>query len=928
MELQAVGAALAQATDGHGSGLLFAGPAGIGKSALLAAARARAADSGFLVLAATASALERDHPFGVTLQLLGGLLRDPESHELLLAGGGRAAAPVLAPDTTELRPPDASGAILYGLFWALGNVAARQPLLITVDDAQWADPASLLLIAFLARRIDELPATLLLGVRTGESGAVLDEIQALLKVIEPAPLSSDGVNTIARTILGPDVSIEFANACHARTAGNPFFATELLRELANRGVAPDDAGVAQLEATAPAGVGRVVLGRIARLGPDAIALARTVAILGDGTAVVDAAALAGRSATQAVTAAERLATAGILTTGAGLTFVHPLMRDVVAGELPGAVIAERHAEAAELLDMRGRDPETIAAHLLLSPPRASARAVNRLRAAAALALQKGAHEEATAFLSRALAEPPPETDHAAVLFELGMAEAGARHPAALQHLRDAYDATPAGTGRVPVAMALTNMMMFAGQASGVREIVERTLCELDELDREPALLLEAAAMTAAAIDQTAIPASHDRIVEFAALAGTTPGECSVLAWAGYELGRAGAPVAELLAVADKALAGGANGFTTPTGFVAPLMLNLVLQWSGELERSRTLATGLIDQARAAGSALLFSQAAAYRAMSSWRLGALADAEADCRQTLETDGLLEGFRLLATAGLIRVLTDRGGFAEVAELSHRNREFTENAPPLISEIMNTVIGRFEVANRQYEQALARLTPGGFAAEAAGTLNPAASEWRIHAAAALLGLGRYEEARQMLAPAEHSAERSQGPFERGLTKRVRALIELGDGDSSTGIELLQESCAILAESEYALEYGTSMVELGAALRRVGRRRDARTPLAAGLDVATRCGAEPLATRAHDELVAAGGRPRRPELTGVSSLTPAELRTAALAADGLSNREIAHHLFVSTRTVESQLRTTYRKLGITSRAELAAVMAAERSD
>jgi len=114
--------------------------------------------------------------------------------------------------------------------------------------------------------------------------------------------------------------------------------------------------------------------------------------------------------------------------------------------------------------------------------------------------------------------------------------------------------------------------------------------------------------------------------------------------------------------------------------------------------------------------------------------------------------------------------------------------------------------------------------------------------------------------------------------------------------------------------------LVDLGAALRRANRRADAREELAAGMELADRCGATALAARAHEELVACGARPRRLQRTGVDALTPSELRVAQLAASGLTNREIAQALFVTRKTVETHLAGVYRKLGVNDRGGLPA--------
>ena len=147
------------------------------------------------------------------------------------------------------------------------------------------------------------------------------------------------------------------------------------------------------------------------------------------------------------------------------------------------------------------------------------------------------------------------------------------------------------------------------------------------------------------------------------------------------------------------------------------------------------------------------------------------------------------------------------------------------------------------------------------------------------------------------------------------------LADG-GPRGLELLHDAATLLEDSPARLEYARAATDLGAALRRANRRVDAREPLRRALDVANTCGAPPLAARITYELRAAGGRPRRERLTGAGSLTASERRVAEMAADGLSNPEIAQALFVSKKTVETHLGSVFRKLDITSRTRLPAAL------
>jgi DNA-binding NarL/FixJ family response regulator len=128
-----------------------------------------------------------------------------------------------------------------------------------------------------------------------------------------------------------------------------------------------------------------------------------------------------------------------------------------------------------------------------------------------------------------------------------------------------------------------------------------------------------------------------------------------------------------------------------------------------------------------------------------------------------------------------------------------------------------------------------------------------------------------------------------------------------------------AVLETSPARLELARALVDLGAEMRRARERSAAREPLRRGQELAVRCGAAPLAARAHDELLGTGARPQRVALRGADALTPSERRVARLAADGLTNREIAQALFVTEKTVEAHLRRAFDKLDVRARTQLA---------
>jgi DNA-binding NarL/FixJ family response regulator len=142
-------------------------------------------------------------------------------------------------------------------------------------------------------------------------------------------------------------------------------------------------------------------------------------------------------------------------------------------------------------------------------------------------------------------------------------------------------------------------------------------------------------------------------------------------------------------------------------------------------------------------------------------------------------------------------------------------------------------------------------------------------------------------------------------------------------SAVALLAESVALLRPSPARLELALSLFELGAAHRRAGRRTEARDPLKEAVDLAAECGATAVAAKAHDELVAAGARPRRDPIESRSRLTASEARVAKMAAEGMTNREIAQALFLTEKTIEVHLTNTYRKLDISSRSQLPRALA-----
>ena len=189
-----------------------------------------------------------------------------------------------------------------------------------------------------------------------------------------------------------------------------------------------------------------------------------------------------------------------------------------------------------------------------------------------------------------------------------------------------------------------------------------------------------------------------------------------------------------------------------------------------------------------------------------------------------------------------------------------------------------------------------------------------WRAEAALVDAALGDLVEARRLVGKQLELARAFGHPRMLGISLRVCGLVEGGQ----PGLELLEEAVKTLEQSQSPLELARALSDHGAALRRAGRRVQARSELERALDLAHRCGARRIAGRARAELIAAGAKPRRDAISGRDALTPGELRVARLAAEGLTNREVAQALFITTKTAKGHLSHVYHKLGITRRGEL----------
>ncbi len=916
-ELELISARVAGAHAGDGALVVVEGQAGVGKTQLLRAAGEHGEAAGLRVLRARGSELDRTFAFGVVRQLLE---REVADEPDLLTGGAEPAAAVFAPPSGERNAENGVFSSLQGLHWLVMNMAARTPLLLLADDLHWADTTSLRWLVFLAERVEDVSALLVVATRPAEPGADQNLLDALMmapaaRVVRPAPLTAGGTGALVRDRL-PDAVEVFSAACHRATGGNPFLLGELLSELAADGVEGGANEAGKVLEFGSERVGRAVRRRMRRLPDPATAVARAAAVLGSGATVTDVAALAGVDEKAAAVAADALVGIQVLAADRALDFVHPVVRGAVYGQIPPLERQALHVKAAELLANRGAESEHVARHLLRLPPAADRARVAALRDAARDASARGATAAAAHYLCRALEEPPAEEERGAVLHELGVAEATDRQRDRFDgHLREALAATDDSDRRAQIALDLGRALASCGDFGASAEVLEAGLRGVEEPEAQLGVALEAELLAMAFHDFTssgvAAPHWNRRFEQMEAGLDLDP---AILACLALAIAASRGPAAAAIRLADRVLA--TSRLEWPNSVLAGMIGNALI-YAGAVSRAGRFYDQTIETAARRGSRLTVAWQWVMRSDASLRLGEVRRAEAEARAGLEVfeEGGGDPGLAWGLANLLNALLARGALDEADRLLDRGIVGPSAPPSLPLGLLLTARANLHLAHGRPGPALTDARAAGDMVSAT-IANPACCDWRSPAALALAALDRRPEARAVAEDELSAARRFAIPDAEGVALRTLGLVTGG----VDGLEALRTSVSKLDGTEGRLDHARSLLELGGALRRAGERAAARDVLREALDATVRIGASGLADRAHEELVAAGARPRRDRrmLSGRESLTASEDRVAALAAEGLTNREIAQRQFVTVKAVQWHLRNVYRKLDIGSREDL----------
>jgi DNA-binding CsgD family transcriptional regulator len=911
----------------RGSGLLaIEAGIGLGKTSLIHAACEQAQQRRYQVLRAHGSELETEFALGVARQLLEWRLVSAKAseRERLFVGPTATARSLLFGESIGASPDDTSFAVLHGLYWLTANLSAERPLVLTVDDAHWADEPSLRWLVYLARRLEGLRISLLVAFRPQEprfANAYLLELRRQASMLlHPGLLSKGATKAIVRAALGDRSSDQICEALCVASGGNPLYLAELLRGV--------DRGEQQSTEVNPAGplasgleeIGRAVVARVRSLDPSALRFAQALAVLGDSCPLRHAAIIAKVTTAEAIRLAVRLVHLEVLANENPPSFIHPVVHDALEASIAGDERDAVHRAAARLLHEDGAPAGRIAAHLISVRPVGDPWVLRRLQDAAHQALDSGAPKAAAELLNRALIEPPSGRQRIDLLRQTARAEASAGREAALLHLNEAARLTPDHRERAEIALEVAEVYAAMFRWADAVDTIGQGLAELGEADAALAGRLEGA-LVVCGLHDARCAAQVKPVLErlCSALEVEMPTEPLSVAQ-GMALALAGRPAEEAAPPLEYALAN-ARSRAENWDTRAALLWSLVT-----IERFRAVENALepmIAEVHHAGSARGFVATCSTLGLLKLRLGALPEADSAARvalRVLQEGDFRPGLAFAATV-LADIAIEAGELDEAESLLALLPQ--EGWPAGVGTVLIPAArGRLRFAQNRPAEALLDFQrcavmfgheTWGIEIRDVGYLHA-----RAGAAKALLHLGQRDRARDVAQAELVDARVFGAPRALGVALRTAGLTQGG----SRGLELLGESVTVLRNSPALLERAHSLAELGAALRRDGYRAAAREPLIEALDLAARCGARPLIARVREELKATGARPRREWRTGLEALSPRELHVVRLAAEGRSNREIAHQLYVTLKTIEGHLARAYAKLGVERRSQLAPIL------
>ncbi|MEU3569781.1 AAA family ATPase [Kitasatospora sp. NPDC036755] len=885
--------------QGSGSVALIDGPAASGKSRLLSVTTHRATAGGALALRAAGSPAESALPYGVFDQLLHGVPLPAEvarQTELLTAAGrdprpGGAGAGAV--DAATARAFEALGR-------ALLELAAGQPLVITVDDVHHADQASIRFLLYFARRISTARALVLLTIEETVDGVapLRSELLRLphLHRIGLSPLSRHGVAELLAARLGPS-GLHLAEEFAVASGGN----LALLQALVEDHLA---AGRVRLH-----GYGQALVGQLRR-GPGVVGeTAAALAVLGSDATPETVAALADLPAGSVASALEAMTTTGLLADGG---FRHPLARAAVLQDLSPRRRCELHRGASRLLHHRDAPAASVARHLVEADHHREPWALDALQEAADHAIADGDDRAAADFLELALRACADERTRATVRARLLQVEWRANPPSAVRHLTPLAGAAQAEQLSHRDHVALVRQLLWHGQAAAATQALERLT--------GPAEGPGAAAPGAWELDQW-LAWSHPHLARPRRSGTGRPhgagGLSEVDPWLAPAASLAQALTrargAEAAAAAEEALGDLTLGHPTPWAEEAAALAITVLISANRAGDARDWCDRLLADPVFGDSPRWRAVLVARKAEASLQLGDLMAAAAQARAALramppKSWGVAVGHPL---GSLLLATTRMGRFDEAAEC------LTQFVPEAMLRTRWGLHylharGHYYLATNHHHAAVADFLACGELMREWGVDVPGLVPWRTSAAEAWLRLGNPDRAKNLL---YEQLARPGTPRTRALALHLLATA----GPAGRKVQLLSEALELFEDSGDIYEQARTLTDLGHAHYASHDRQRARTLHRRARHLATMCEALPLCRHLLTVPGEPGGAADEPTDDG-RRLTDSELRVASLAIRGYTNREIANKLYVTASTVEQHLTRVYRKLGVKGRRDLPA--------
>ncbi|CAN5578281.1 LuxR family transcriptional regulator [soil metagenome] len=901
------------------AGLMIDGDIGAGKTTLWKAAVAGARQMEYRVLEAHPAESEESLPYAALGDILEGVVDDPDLR--LPDPQHRALKVAVLLDEPVGGPPD-QRAVSVATLSALRSLSKRSPVLVAVDDLQWMDGPSVRVLEFVVRRLQHERLGVVAAYRSNARAAASKVFERSVPGpdahrLRLEPLGSDALDALLRARLGTSLPRSMVAQVERASGGNPLFALEIARGIQRGEIQPQTGEPLAVPRT----LQQYAKERLSHLPPHVRDLLFVAAAVSDPTIDLLEATAPLESVSVAIDVA---VSAGVLEViGDRLQFAHPLF----ASTLYHAISARRRRALHRRLAQLVPGPDERARHLALGTEGADPSAAAAVEAAARRASARGAPDAAAELAERAYELTPPEDaddlerrridageyhfvsgnlDRARQIFE-EMAAVLAPGPVRASVLRRLAKVRYRNDSCSIAAQLLTRALAEAGEDGALKAQVERDLAWAVMLCGD----MEAAAGHANSALELIREASADSM--FAEVLAAT---------AMAEFLRGGGLPAESM---RRAIDLEGTDSDTPIEWRPSMMLGMMLNWSGASSEARRRFDDIHRRALEAGEDTSLPFLLAQMSESATREG---DFTAGIRRADEalTMSLQTGQKPMRAAALsAKALAEAhlGNLDDARITAHAGLELAEAVGSVVMMMWNqAVLGFIELSADAPAAAHANLAPLVAWREVVGIREPGMLRFLPDEIEALVALGELEKADALLAGYEADAIRLDRPWARLAAARCRALHAAAAGDSIGAVEALRLALEEHTGAVQPFELARSMFVLGSVQRRTRRRKDARESLQSAQQIFDELGAKTWSDKARRLTERPGGAAKR---GGEANLTPAERRVAQVVARGATNREAAGRLFVSVRTVELHLTSVYRKLGIRSRTELAARMAAD---